>query len=284
MKIARILISQPTPTSEKNPFSDLVAKHKTQLDFHPFINIEKITLKEFRAQRIEILNHDAIIFTSKTAIDHLFATANEARIVIPDSMKYFCITEAIALYLQKYIVYRKRKIFFGKTSFPELVELIAKHKDLKYLLPLCEQHKPEIPALLSKSSIQYSKVIISHSVVNNIETITPGQYQMMVFYSPAEVKAMTQYFKINQTVTKIATFGKTTANALFEAGMTVDLAVPTPEMPSMTMALDKYLTSAEQNENLEPFALRIAPMPKEIVAPHIITPTKKANPKNSAAK
>lgn len=258
MKIQRILISQPTPSSEKNPFAELSAKHNVQFDFHPLINIERISLKEFRAQRIDILTYSAAIFTSRTAIDHFFSLAEQARVAIPETFKYFCVTETIALYLQKYIVYRKRKIFFGKGTFCDLMEIVGKHKDLRYLLPLCDQHKAEIPLAMSKTGAQYTKMILSHAVVADLSDINPDQYQMMVFYSPAEVKAMADNIKTKAQQCKIATFGSATASAVFEQNLTVDLAVPTPSMPSMTMAIDKFITACDKNEDIEVFAIRAA--------------------------
>lgn len=259
MKIQHILISQPTPTTDKNPFADLACKHDVNIEFKPFVNIEKVSLKEFRAQRVEILEHDAAIFTSRTAIDHFFAIAEQARIAIPESFKYFCVTETIALYLQKYIVYRKRKIFFGKATFTDLMEVIAKHKELKFLFPLCDQHKPELPITLTRTGVKFSKLIISHSVMADLSDIAPEKYNLMVCYSPAEVKAMAEMLSNISHNCKIATFGNATATAVFDHGMTVDLAVPAPSMPSMTMAIDKFLSACKDNNDLEVFALRTPP-------------------------
>ena len=160
MKIRRILVSQPEPQSEKSPYLELAQKHNVKIDFRPFIHVEGVSTKEFRQQRVDILAHTAVIFTSKTAIDNYFRICEETRVTVPETMKYFCITETIALYLQKYIVYRKRKIFFGTNTFQELMDVILKHKEEKFLVPLSEPHKPEIPKTLDKAKIKYTKVIL----------------------------------------------------------------------------------------------------------------------------
>lgn len=162
MKIKNVLVSQPAPViAEKSPFHEIVLKHRVNVEFHPFIKLEGVSLKEFRSQRVDILAHTAVIFTSRVTIDNFFRICEEARVTIPETMKYFCNTEAIALYLQKYIVYRKRKIFFAEGTFSSLVELIAKHKDEKFLLTLSEPHKPEMPLAMEKMKLQFGKVILA---------------------------------------------------------------------------------------------------------------------------
>ncbi len=160
MTIKKILVSQPEPQSEKSPYLELAQKHNLKFDFRPFITIEGVVAKEFRQQKVDILEHTAVVFTSKTAIDHFFRICEEMRITVPESMKYFCITESVALYLQKYIVYRKRKIFYGNNTFVDLMDVIHKHKDEKFLVPLADVHKPEIPKTLDKAKVKYNKVIL----------------------------------------------------------------------------------------------------------------------------
>lgn len=279
MKIENILVSQPQPLSEKNPFNDLAAKHNVNLNFMPLITIERVSLKEFRAQRVEILDHDAVIFTSKTAIDHFFTLAAEARVVIPETMKYFCVTEVIALYLQKYIVYRKRKIFFGKSNFADLLEVLAKHKELNYFLPVCDQHKPEIPAALTRNNITHSVVVISLTQISDTHDVKLSDFQMVVLYAAAEVKALIENFDVVKSQIKIAAFGNAATRAIIESGLTVDLAVPTPKMPSMTMAIDKFINSLNAGEDLEQYAMREMP-----ATPSVIEPTAKQKNAKGAMK
>ncbi|MFI3294876.1 MAG: uroporphyrinogen-III synthase [Rikenellaceae bacterium] len=264
MQIQKILVSQPTPTSEKNPFADVATKHNVEITFHPFNNIECISLKEFRAQRIDILAHSAVIFTSKSTIDYFFTLAEQARITIPETMKYFCITEAIALYMQKYIVYRKRKIFFGKATFADLTEVMSKHKTLKFVFPLSENHKAEMPHALTAMGVQFSKLIISHTVPCDMKDLDPAQYQMALCYSPADVKVFTESVRSVNDQCKVATFGTSTAISVFDAGSSVDLAVPVPGIPSMAMGLDKYLAAIKSGNDVESFAMRTVPKKSEI--------------------
>ena len=191
MKVKKILVSQPAPAvAEKSPYHELVLKHRVDVRFHPFIKLEGVTLKEFRSQRVEILEHSAVIFTSRTTIDNFFRICEQARITIPEGMKYFCNTEAVALYLQKYIVYRKRKIFFADGTFSALVELIAKHKDEKFLLTLSEPHKPELPMALEKMKLRFDKVILARTVSADLSDVDIADYDLLVFYSPSEITSL----------------------------------------------------------------------------------------------
>ena len=260
MNINRILISQPAPTTEKNPFNDIAIKHNVKIDFMPIINIQPVELKELRAQRIDILKHDAIIFTSKNAIDYFFTLTTEDRVVIPETMKYFCTTETIALYLQKYIVYRKRKINFAQNSFQSLVELIAKHKELKFIFPLNDSHKEEQITALTNNGINFSKLIVSHTVPADLSNVNLDDYQIVALYSPAEVKTLAKQFDLKSDKTKIATFGTLTAREIFDTALTtVDIAAPSPKFPSIVTAIDKFLIAHNKNEDVEEFALRTAP-------------------------
>lgn len=243
MKIKRILVSQPEPTSAKSPYFDLAEKNNLKIDFRPFIQVEGVPTKDFRKERISILDYTAVIFTSRTAIDHFFRISQELRITIPDSYKYFCISEATAFYLQKYIVYRKRKIFYGNGRFADLVDILKKHKEEKYIIPLSDIHKSEIPRLLDKAKLKYTKAIMYRTVSSDLSDLADVNYDVLVFFSPSGIKSLIQNFPdFKQNDTKIATFGPTTAAAVRDAGLRLDIEAPIPEAPSMTMALEKYVT------------------------------------------
>ncbi len=242
LKIKKILVSQPDPQSEKSPYLELATKHNLKIDFRPFIQVEGVSSKEFRQQRIDILQHTAVIFTSRTAIDHFFRICEEVRVTVPETMKYFCITESVAHYLQKYIVYRKRKIFFGPGTFANLMELILKHKNEKFMVPLSDVHKTEIPRSLDKSKIKYTKAILYRTVSSNLSDLNGMDYDMLVFYSPSGIKSLFQNFpEFNQKEIKIAAFGPTTAKAVKDNGLRLDVNAPTPTCPSMTQALEDFI-------------------------------------------
>jgi len=242
LKIKSILVSQPEPTSARSPYKDLAEKNHLKIDFRPFIQVEGISSKDFRKERIQILDHTAVIFTSRTAIDHFFRIAQELRITVPDSMKYFCISEATAFYLQKYIVYRKRKIFYGNGRFADLVDILKKHKDEKYIIPLSDIHKAEIPELLDKAKLKYTKAVMYRTVSSDLSDLKDVNYDILVFFSPSGIKSLLQNFPdFEQNDTKIATFGPSTAKAVREAGLRLDIEAPVPDAPSMTMALEKYV-------------------------------------------
>lgn len=253
MKIKNILVSQPAPVvAEKSPYHEIALKHHVHVDFQPFIKLEGVSLKEFRGQRIDILAHTAVIFTSRVTIDNFFRICEEARITIPETMKYFCNTEAIALYLQKYIVYRKRKIFFADGTFTSLVELIVKHKEEKFLLTLSEPHKPEMPLALEKLGLQWSKVILARTVSADVEGLDLKKYDMLVFYSPSEIATLMEKFVIDETMPQIATFGEGTTKSAISDGLRVNVMAPTPEAPSMTKAIDIYLRRLNAGEEVAP--------------------------------
>ncbi|MDE5423512.1 uroporphyrinogen-III synthase [Ancylomarina sp. DW003] len=249
MKIKTILVSQPKPQTEKSPYFDLAEKYNLKIDFRPFIQVEGISAKEFRQERINILDHTAVIFTSRTAIDHFFRIAEEMRVTIPDDMKYFCISESTAFYLQKYIVYRKRKIFFGVRVFEDLIDTIVKHKKEKFLLPLSDIHKQSIPALLNKSKIKYTKAILYKTVSSDLSDLADVNYDILAFYSPSGIKSLMQNFpEFSQDGTVIAAFGPSTSKAVKDADLRLDIQAPMPQAPSMTMALDQYI-KAYNKEN-----------------------------------
>ncbi len=236
------MVSQPKPKTDKSPYFDLAEKNNIKIDFRPFIHVEGVSTKEFRAQRIDILAHTAVVFTSRTAIDHYFNIAKETRVTIPDSMKYFCISEATANYLQKYITYRKRKVFFSSGRFPELVDVMKKHKTENYLIPLSEVHKSEIPELMSKSKLKFTEAILYRTVSSDLSDLKEIDYDILVFFSPSGIKSLLHNFpNWNQKDTKIACFGPTTAKAVQKAGYRLDIEAPLPKAPSMTMALDMFI-------------------------------------------
>lgn len=242
MKIKKVLVSQPEPSSDKNPYFEVAQKNNVKIDFRPFIHVEPVETKEFRKQRISILDFTAVIFTSKTAIDHYFRVAQDLRITVPDSMKYFCTSESIAHYLQKYIIYRKRKIFFGKGRFADLMELVEKHKDERYLVPLSEQHKKEIPQMLEKHKIRHKIGILYQTVSSDLSDLSMINYDVLVFFSPSGIRSLLANFPdFEQEDIKIASFGTSTAQAVKDAGLRLDLQAPMPNAPSMTMALDQFI-------------------------------------------
>ncbi len=242
MKVKTILVSQPKPDTEKSPYFDLSDKCKVKIDFRPFIHVEGVSSKDFRQEKITILDHTAIIFTSRNAVDHFFRICEELRVTVPDSMKYFCISESTAYYLQKYVVYRKRKIFHGRQTFGDLMELIKKHKTEKYLLPSSDILKPDIPELLDKNKINYTTATLYQTVCSDLSDLADVNYDVLVFFSPAGIKSLFQNFpEFKQNDTRIAVFGPTTAKAAENAGLKINIAAPQPEAPSMTMALEQYI-------------------------------------------
>ena len=242
MKIKSILVTQPEPTALKSPYSELAESTSVKIDFRPFIQVEGVTAKEFRQTRIHINDFSAIIFNSRTAIDHFFRLAQELRVPIPDTMKYFCISESVAFYLQKYIVYRKRKIFHANGALPDLADIMKKHKEEQYLVPLSDIHSQEIPRLLDKGGFKYTTAVLYRTVRSDLQDLKDINYDILVFFSPSGIKSLfTNFPDFKQNDTKIACFGSTTAQAVREAGLVADIEAPTPEAPSMTMALEQYI-------------------------------------------
>lgn len=242
MKIRKILVSQPEPTTPKSPYFDLAEQNNIKIDFRPFIQVEGVDVREFRQQKISLLDHTAVIFTSRTAIDHYFRIAEEMRVTIPDSMRYFCISEATAFYLQKYIVYRKRKISHSTGRFADLVEVLKKHKDEKFLLPLSDIHKQEIPDALTKAKIKFTKGIFYRTVSSDLSDLKEIDYDMLVFFSPSGIASLFRNFPdFQQNNIVIASFGPATAKAVTEAGLRLDIQAPMPQAPSMPAALEIYI-------------------------------------------
>ncbi len=242
MKIKSILVSQPEPASPRSPYFELAEKHDIKIDFRPFIQVEGVAAREFRQTRIHILEHGGVIFNSRTAIDHYFRISQELRLTIPDSMKYFCINENTAFYLQKYIVYRKRRIFYGDGKFCNLVTHMKKHKDENFLVPLSDNHTQEIPDLLEKEGFKYTKAILYRTVCSNLSDLKDINYDILVFFSPSGIKSLFQNFPdFKQNNTRIACYGPTTAQAVRDAGLRLDIEVQATQALSMPSALDEYI-------------------------------------------
>ncbi|MCB0795729.1 MAG: uroporphyrinogen-III synthase [Flavobacteriales bacterium] len=242
MKIKHILVSQPEPTDSRSPFLDLADKYGLKIDFRPFIKVEGVNGQEFRQERINILDHSAIILTSRNAVDHFFRICKEMRVNVPESMKYFCISDAVAFYMQKYIVYRKRKVFIGKHSFSDLMEVIKKHKGERYLLPCSNLQQPEIPAVLEKAGINFTNAELYRTVPCDLKDLKDLKYDMIVFFSPGGIESLQKNFpKYRQNGTVIAAFGPTTSQAVRDAGLELNIEAPLPEAPSMTGAIELFI-------------------------------------------
>ena len=241
--IKKILVSQPKPSSEKSPYYDIMRKHGVEIDFRPFIKVESLTPREFRAQRINILDHTAIIFTSRHAIDNFFLLCQEMRVEIPEDIKYFCITETISHYIQKYVQYRKRKVFFGDTGkVGDLLPLILKHKNDKYFIPQSDVHSKDFTDMLDAKGISYTSGVMYRTVSTKITEEEVCDYDMLVFFTPSGVAALKKNFPDwEQGDTVIACFGANTRAAAEEQGWKVEIQAPSPECPSITTAIKKYL-------------------------------------------
>lgn len=247
--IKKILVSQPKPSSEKSPYYDIASRFDVEMVFRPFIKVEGLTAKEFRQQKVNILDYTAIVFTSRHAIDHFFTLAKELRAAIPEDMKYFCVTETIALYIQKYVQYRKRKVFFGETGkMVDLLPLMTKHKQEKYLVPMSDVHNDSVKELLDSKKLQHRECVMYRTVSNDFtaEEIRDFDYDMLVFFSPSGIESLMKNFPdFNQGDIAIATFGPATAKAVADAGLRLDLEAPSEKYPSMTGALQHYLLELE---------------------------------------
>ncbi len=242
MSIKSILVSQPEPKTDKNPFSDLADRFNLQVDYRSFIHVEGVDPQDFRQQRLNLANYSAVIFTSRMAIDHYFRIAKETRFTVPDDMKYFCVSEAVAYYLQNYVVYRKRKIFFGKQTFQDLMQLVVKHKAEKYIVPCSDIQRKNIPEQLEKNNVEYQNAILYKTVCSDLSDLEEVKYDMLVFYSPSGIQSLIKNFPgFKQNGTKIAAFGPTTAMAAKQAGLRIDIQAPTPGLPSMTMAIENFI-------------------------------------------
>lgn len=247
MKVSNILISQPAPQNS-SPYTELTSKYEVNIDFHPFFKVEPLSAKEFRAQKINILDFTAIVFTAKTTIDAFFKLCEELRVTVPETMKYFCNSEATAVYLQKHIVFRKRKIFYGNGTTASIIDIIGnKHKDEKFLIAaIADNMKGDLHKLFSKTKFKFESAAFVKTIYSNLTEIDLRKYQIAVFYSPSDVKSLMENFpEFEQKELKIATFGPAAAKAVAAAGLKADITAPTPEAPSIAKALMLYM----QNEN-----------------------------------
>ncbi len=244
-KIKNILVSQPVPADlEKSPYGDIIRKYGVHIEFIKFFKIEGVSVREFRDEKVYINEHTAIIFNSKHAVDHFFSIAKDVRVEIPETMKYFCMSESVAFYLQKYVQFRKRKIFFSENDVSQLMDLIKKHKTERFLLPCSDNHSKELPDLLDAAKISYSEAVLYRTVPAEMKDIVDiTKFDMLVFFSPQGIRSLYYNwpeFKQNEIV--IGTFGSTTAQTAAESGIKVNFSAPSPATPSMTMAIDAYLS------------------------------------------
>ena len=241
-KVKTILISQPEPNTENSPYARLKDKHNLVIDFRPFIHVEGVEAKDVRQQKIDFNDFDAIILTSRNSVDHFFRLAEEMRFKVPDTMRYFCQSEAVAYYLQKYVVYRKRKIYVGERSVVDLTAMFKKFKDDRYLLPSSDILKPAIPNYLDEIGIQWKRAQLYKTVVSDLSDLRDVYYDILVFFSPSGIESLFQNFPdFEQNDTRIAVYGNTTINAADKANLRIDIKAPTKETPSMTMAIEKYI-------------------------------------------
>ncbi|WP_343855709.1 uroporphyrinogen-III synthase [Fulvivirga kasyanovii] len=243
--VRSILVSQPKPSDENSPYFKLAEKYNLKVDFRPFIQVDPVSLKEFRQQKIDVLKHTAVIFTSRNAVDHFFKICEEMKIEMPADMKYFCISEQTANYLQKYIVIRKRKIFTGHRTATDLLEILKKHKNEKYLFPCSDIRKNDIPDFLNQNGFNYSEAIIYRTVASDLSDLENVYYDILAFFSPSGINSLLVNFpEFKQNNTRIAAFGPTTAKAVRDADLILDIEAPLPNAPSMTGAIELYIKKA----------------------------------------
>jgi len=249
LAIKTILVSQPKPEGEKSPYFDLAEKYKLKIDFRPFIQVEGVDKQEFRTQKVNIAEHTAVILTSKTAVDHFFRITKEVRFDVPDEMKYFCISEAVAYYLQKYVAYRKRKIFFGKQTIEELMDVMKKHKGEKFLLPCTDIMRDKIPETLEAHKVNFTKAVLYKTVAADLSDLEDVYYDMLVFFSPGGIESLLKNFPdFKQNTTLIAAFGPTTAQAVIKNNLRLDVHAPQPNAPSMTGAIELYVKASQKKK------------------------------------
>ncbi|UPQ77661.1 uroporphyrinogen-III synthase [Flavobacterium azooxidireducens] len=249
MKVKTILVSQPEPKVENSPYFELIQKHKVKIDFRPFIHVEGVPVKDIRSQKIDLHNFTAIILTSRNSVDHFFRVAEEMRYKVPEDLKYFCQSEAVAFYLQKYVIYRKRKIYVGQKDFVELSPLIKKYKEEKFLLPASDQLNFDIPQTLDGLKVNWTQGVFYRTVMSDLTDLADVYYDVLAFFSPTGIKSLFKNFPdFKQNETRIAVFGSTTQKEAIEHGLRVDIMAPSPEAPSMTMALEKYIAKTNKDK------------------------------------
>jgi len=242
IKVESILVTQARPTDDKSPYFELAEKYNIKIDFRAFLEIRGVSFKDFRRQKINILEHTAIIFTSRNAVDHFFRICKEARIEMPVDMKYFCVTEQTANYLQKYIQIRKRKIFSGQKTATDLLELIKKHKTEKFLFPCSDKRRNDIPEFMGLHDLHLNEAVMYETVSADLSDLADITYDILCFFSPSGIKSLFENFpEFKQNKTRLAALGPTTARAITEAGLILDIEAPAPNAPSMTGALEIYM-------------------------------------------
>ncbi len=247
MKVKTILVSQPEPKVENSPYFDLQQKLKVKIDFRSFIHVEGVNAKDIRAQKIDLNNYTAIILTSRNAVDHFFRVAEEMRFKIPETLKYFCQSEAVAFYLQKYVVYRKRKIYVGQKDFADLTPLLKKYKDEKFLMPASDQFSIEPQTVLNNLKVDWTQATFYKTVMSDLSDLADVYYDIIAFFSPTGIRSLYKNFPdFEQNKTRIAVFGSTTQREALDLGLRVDIMAPSPDCPSMTMALEKYVVQANK--------------------------------------
>ncbi len=249
MKVKTILVSQPEPKVENSPYFDLQQKHKLKVDFRPFNHVEGVTAKDVRLQKIDLNNYSAIILTSKNSVDHFFRVAEEMRYKVPEGLKYFCQSESVAFYLQKYVVYRKRKIYVGQKDFADMSTLIKKYKEEKFLLPASDQLNADAQLTLNNLKVDWTQAIFYKTVMSDLSDLADVYYDVLAFFSPTGIKSLFMNFpNFEQNNTRIAVFGSTTQKEALDHGLRIDILAPTPDTPSMTMALEKYIVEANKGK------------------------------------
>jgi uroporphyrinogen-III synthase len=242
MKVKTILVSQPEPSSEKSPYKRLQKKLKLTVDFRPFIHVEGATAKEVRQQKIVFGEFDNVVLTSRNAVDHYFRLCKEMRFTVPDSTKYFCLSEAVAFYLQKYVVYRKRKVYVGEGRINDLEAVFKKFNKETFLFPTSDQLKKDVPDFLDHLGLKWQRAILYRTVVSDLSDLRDVYYDVLAFFSPSGIESLFKNFPdFKQNKTRIAAYGNTTIKAAEEAGLEVQIKAPSPDSPSMTMALEQYV-------------------------------------------
>ncbi|MFK7050701.1 MULTISPECIES: uroporphyrinogen-III synthase [Flavobacterium] len=249
MKVKTILVSQPEPKVENSPYFDLQNKHKIKVDFRPFIHVEGVPAKDVRAQKIDLNNYTAIILTSKNSVDHFFRVAEEMRYKVPEDLRYFCQSEAVAYYLQKYVVYRKRKIYVGQKDFADMSSFFKKYKDEKFLLPASDKLNADVPQTLNNLKLDWTPGTFYKTVMSDLSDLKDVYYDVLAFFSPTGIQSLFKNFPdFKQNDTRIAVFGSTTQKEAVDHGLRIDIMAPAPGVPSMTMALEKYVAEVNKGK------------------------------------
>ncbi|WP_256001999.1 uroporphyrinogen-III synthase [Pedobacter deserti] len=246
-KVKSILVTLPKPETEKSPYFDLAKKYNLKIDFRSFIHVEGVPAKEFRKEKITLGDYSAVVFTSRNAVDHFFRICEEMRYDVPADLKYFCISESTALYLQKYIQYRKRKIFFGKQTAADLAEVLKKHSGEKFLYPCSDVATEDTMNFLQKNGYNVTPAVLFRTVVSDLSDLAEVFYDVIAFFSPSSIQSLfTNFPEFKQNNTRLAAFGSNTHKAVVDAGLIVDIAAPAPEAPSMIMAIENYIKKSNK--------------------------------------